>query len=70
MNSLIKNVVMHRWHVQEFQVLRVLEPTLRIKAQAGSSSRGWNEFICREEKRKTAWGSAGGPGNRWSFGSG
>jgi hypothetical protein len=36
-------------------VLRVLEPTLRMKAQVDSSSRGWKEFICREEKRKTAW---------------
>jgi hypothetical protein len=35
-------------------VLRVLKPTLRMKAQADSSSRGWEDFICREEKRKTA----------------
>jgi hypothetical protein len=37
------------------QVLRVLEPALRMKAQADSSSRGRKDFICREEKRKTAW---------------
>jgi hypothetical protein len=40
--------------VQEFQVLRVLEPALRMKAQADSNSRGQKDFICREEKRKTA----------------
>jgi hypothetical protein len=35
----------------------VLEPTLRMKSQADSSSRNRNNFICREEKRKTAgWG--------------
>jgi hypothetical protein len=36
-------------------VLRVLEPTLRMKAQADSNSRGWKDFICREEKRKIAY---------------
>jgi hypothetical protein len=36
-------------------VLRVLEPALRMKAQADSSSRGRKDFICREEKRKAAW---------------
>jgi hypothetical protein len=46
--------------VQEFQVLRVLEPALRMKAQMDSNSRGWKDFICREfswgkEKRKTAY---------------
>jgi hypothetical protein len=40
--------------MQEFQVLRVLEPALRMKAQVASNSRGWKDFICREEKRKTA----------------
>jgi hypothetical protein len=35
-------------------MLRVLEPTLRMKAQTDSSSRGWKDFICREEKRNTA----------------
>jgi hypothetical protein len=45
--------MMHRWHVLEFQVLRVLEPTLRMKAQVNSSNRGWKDFICKEEKRKT-----------------
>jgi hypothetical protein len=38
----------------EIQVLRLLEPALRIKAQANSSSRGQKDFIYREEKRKTA----------------
>jgi hypothetical protein len=41
--------------MQEFQVLSVLEPTLRMKAQVDSSSRAQKDFICREEKRKTAW---------------
>jgi hypothetical protein len=41
--------------MQEFQVLRVLEPALRMKAQVDSSSRGRKYLICREEKRKTAW---------------
>jgi hypothetical protein len=36
--------------VQEFQVLRVLEPSLRMKAQVDSNSRGGKDFICREEK--------------------
>jgi hypothetical protein len=41
-------------------VLRVLEPALRMKAQTDFNSRGWKdfickEFICREEKRKTAY---------------
>jgi hypothetical protein len=26
-----------------------------MKVQADSSSRGQKDFICREEKRKTAW---------------
>jgi hypothetical protein len=37
---------------QEFQVFRVLEPVLRMKAQEDSSSRGQKDFICREEKRR------------------
>jgi hypothetical protein len=41
--------------MKEFQLLRVLEPTLRMKAQAVSNSRGQKDFICREEKRKTAY---------------
>jgi hypothetical protein len=41
--------------MQEFQVLRLLETALRMKAQADSNSRGWKDFICREEKRKTAY---------------
>jgi hypothetical protein len=40
--------------MQEFQVLRALEPALRMKAQADCNSRGQKDFICREEKRKTA----------------
>jgi hypothetical protein len=44
-------------------VLRVLEPALRMKAQTESNSRGLKDFICREEKRKTAyWGMQGDPG--------
>jgi hypothetical protein len=46
----------------------VLEPALRMKAEADSSSRAQKDFICREEKRKAAWGHAGRPGNRWSCG--
>jgi hypothetical protein len=51
-------------------VLRVLEPALRMKAQADSNSRGRKDFICREfswrkEKRKTAyWGMQGDPETR------
>jgi hypothetical protein len=46
--------------MQEFQVLRVLEPALRMKAQTDSNSRGRKdfirgEFICRKEKRKIAY---------------
>jgi hypothetical protein len=41
--------------VQEFQVLRVLEPALRMKAQTDSNSRGHKDFICRAEKRKTEY---------------
>jgi hypothetical protein len=48
--------------MQEFQVLRVLEPALRKKAQVDSNSRGQEDFICREEKRKTAyWRMQGNP---------
>jgi hypothetical protein len=46
---------------RNFQLLRVLGSTLRMKAQADSSSRGQKDFICREEKRKAAWGHAVGP---------
>jgi hypothetical protein len=68
----------HGWHAQEFQVLRVLEPTLRMKAQADSNSRGRKDFICREfswRKEKNMHspcilGNAGGPRNRWSRESG
>jgi hypothetical protein len=37
------------------QVLRVFEPALRMKTQVDSNSRGWKDFICREEKRKMAY---------------
>jgi hypothetical protein len=48
--------------VHKFQVLRVLEPALRMKTQADSNSRGWKDFICREEKRKIAyWRMQGDP---------
>jgi hypothetical protein len=61
---------------REFQVLRVLEPALRMKAQADSNSRGRKDFICREfswrkEKRKTAyWGMQGNPETGDSEGQG
>jgi hypothetical protein len=29
-----------------------------------SSSRGWKDFICREEKRKASWRHAVGPGKQ------
>jgi hypothetical protein len=65
--------------VQEFQVLRVLEPALRMKAQTDSNSRGQKDFICRKfrcrkEKRIIAyWGMQGdsetsdpmGQGGEW-----
>jgi hypothetical protein len=46
-------------------VFWVLEPDLKVKAQTDSDSRGWKdficrEFICREEKRKTAYGEMQG----------
>jgi hypothetical protein len=40
--------------MQEFQVLRFLQPPLRMKAQADSNNRGRKDFLCRKEKRKTA----------------
>jgi hypothetical protein len=46
-------------------VLVVLEPALKMKAQTDSNSRSRKDFICRkficrEEKRKTAyWGMQG-----------
>jgi hypothetical protein len=52
-------------------VLRVLEPTLRMKAQVDSNSRGQKEFICREEKRKSAyWEMQGYPQTGDSMGQG
>jgi hypothetical protein len=57
-------------------VLRVLEPNLRMKKQVDSNSRGRKDFICREEKRKTAyWRMQGvletgypvGQGGEWGF---
>jgi hypothetical protein len=56
--------------VQEFQVFRVLESALRMKARADSSSKGWKDFICGEERGKAAWGKARGPGNLWFCGLG
>jgi hypothetical protein len=70
--------------VQEFQVLRVLEPALRMKAQTDSNNRGWKDFICREfifreEKRKTAYsgmqgdletGDPVGQGGEWEMQTG
>jgi hypothetical protein len=32
-----------------------------MKAQVASSSRVWKDFICRELKRRAAWGHAGAP---------
>jgi hypothetical protein len=61
---------MHGGHAQEFQMLRVLEPVLRMKAQADSNSRGRKDFIYRElswrkEKRKTEyWRMQGDPETR------
>jgi hypothetical protein len=55
-------------------VLKVLELALRMKAQVDSSSRGRKDFICREEKRKTAWWGmqgdleTGGPMGRLGIG--
>jgi hypothetical protein len=68
--SLDKYILDAQMTCRNFQVLRVLESTLRLKAEADSSSRGQKDFICREEKRKAAWGHAAGPGNQWSHGSG
>jgi hypothetical protein len=62
-------------------MLRVLEPALRMKAQADSNSRSRKDFICREfswrkEKRKTAYwrmqgdpetGDPVGQGGEWGF---
>jgi hypothetical protein len=45
-----------------------------MKAQADSNSRGWKDFICKEEKRKTAYwrmqgtpGEPVGQGGEWGF---
>jgi hypothetical protein len=38
---------------RNFQLLRVPGFTLRMKAQADSSSKDQRDFICREEKRTT-----------------
>jgi hypothetical protein len=46
--------------LRNFQLLRVLRSTLRTKAEADLSSRGQKSFICREEKRKAAWGACKG----------
>jgi hypothetical protein len=41
-----------------------------LKAEVDLSSRGQKYFICREGKRKAAWGHVGGPRDWWSHGSG
>jgi hypothetical protein len=46
---------------RNFQEFRVLGSTLRVKAQADTSSRGWKDSICREEKRKAAGRYEGDP---------
>jgi hypothetical protein len=45
---------------RNFQLLKVLGSALRLKAEVDSSNRGEKDFICREEKRKAAWGHAAG----------
>jgi hypothetical protein len=45
---------------RNFWVFRVHESTLRLKAEVDSSSRGQEDFICKEEKRKATWGHAVG----------
>jgi hypothetical protein len=45
--------------MQEFQVLRVLGSTLRMKAQVDSSSRGWKDLICREGRERLHGGMQG-----------
>jgi hypothetical protein len=35
-------------------MLRVLELALKMKAQTDSNSKSQKDFICKEEKRKTA----------------
>jgi hypothetical protein len=47
---------------RNFQVLTVLESTLRLKAEVDSSSRGQKDFIL-EKRREAAWGQTGGPRN-------
>jgi hypothetical protein len=39
---------------RDFGMLRILGSALRLKAEMDLSSRGQKDFICREEKRKTA----------------
>jgi hypothetical protein len=61
--------------MQEFQVLRALEPALRMKAQADSNSRGQKDFICRAKRKTAYWGMQGdletgdpmGQHGEWSF---
>jgi hypothetical protein len=59
----------HHWYAVIFRCWGFWS-ALRLKTEADSSSRGQKDFICREEKRKATWGYLGGPGNRWSHGSG
>jgi hypothetical protein len=52
-------------------MLSVLEPTLRMKVQVDSSSRGQKDFIFRGKKRKTAqWGMQGDPETGGPMGQG
>jgi hypothetical protein len=54
---------------RNFQLLRVLGYTLRLKAEVNLSSKSQKDFIFKEENRKAAWGHAVGPGNWCSHGS-
>jgi hypothetical protein len=60
---------MCRWHAGIFRCWGSWF-ALRWKAEVDYSNRGQNNFICREEKRKAAWGHAVGLRNWWSHGSG
>jgi hypothetical protein len=53
-------ILKYGYHTQmthrNFQLLRVLGSALRMKSEV----RGQKDFICKEEKRKAAWGHAAG----------
>jgi hypothetical protein len=42
--------------VQEFQVLSVPKPALRMKKQTDSNSRRQKDFICKEKRKTAYWG--------------